>query len=84
VGLIEIVVIIVIGFVVGLIARFLTPGRDALGFILTTIVGIGGAFLATWVGQTLDWYQPGETAGFLGAIVGAIVILLLLRAVRRR
>jgi uncharacterized membrane protein YeaQ/YmgE (transglycosylase-associated protein family) len=83
-GLVEIIGTIVIGFIVGVIAKFITPGRDALGFILTTLVGIGGAFLATWAGQELGWYDPGETAGFLAAILGAIVILLLLRMVRRR
>lgn len=83
-GIVEILVTIVIGFVIGVIAKFITPGRDATGFILTTIVGIGGAFLATWVGHTFGWYEPGETASFLAAIVGAVVILLLLRTVRRR
>ena len=83
-GLVEIVGTIVIGFVVGVIAKFITPGRDALGFILTTLVGIGGAFLATWAGQEIGWYEPGETASFLAAVVGAVVILLLLRMVRRR
>jgi uncharacterized membrane protein YeaQ/YmgE (transglycosylase-associated protein family) len=83
-GLVEIIATIIIGFIVGVIAKFITPGRDALGFILTTIVGIGGAFLATWVGQEMGWYAPGETAGFIAAIVGAVVILLLLRLVRRR
>jgi uncharacterized membrane protein YeaQ/YmgE (transglycosylase-associated protein family) len=82
--IVEILVTIVIGFIVGLIAKFLTPGRDAMGFILTTVVGIGGAFLATWVGQTMGWYQHGETAGFIAAVVGAIAILLLLRVVRGR
>jgi len=75
--------IILIGFVVGLIAKFLTPGRDVGGFIITTLVGIGGAVLATWVGQTMGWYAQGEAAGFIGAVIGAIVLLLLLRVIRR-
>lgn len=83
-GLVQIVGTIVIGFIVGVIAKLITPGRHALGFILTTVVGVGGAFLATWAGQEMGWYEPGETAGFLAAVAGAIVILLLLRLVRRR
>ena len=75
--------IILIGFVVGLIAKLLTPGRDAMGFILTTLVGIGGSVLATWAGQTMGWYAPGQPAGFIGAVIGAIVLLLILRMIRR-
>jgi uncharacterized membrane protein YeaQ/YmgE (transglycosylase-associated protein family) len=75
--------IILIGFVVGLIAKFLTPGRDVGGFIITTLVGIGGSLLATWAGQTMGWYAPGQPAGFIAAVVGAIVLLLLLRLIRR-
>ena len=75
--------IILIGFVVGLIAKFLTPGRDVGGFIITTLVGIGGSLLATWAGQTMGWYAQGEPAGFIAAVVGAIVLLLLLRLIRR-
>lgn len=75
--------IILIGFVVGLIAKFLTPGRDVGGFIVTTLVGIGGSLLATWAGQTMGWYAPGQPAGFIAAVVGAIVLLLLLRVIRR-
>jgi uncharacterized membrane protein YeaQ/YmgE (transglycosylase-associated protein family) len=76
--------IILIGFVVGLIAKFLTPGRDVGGFIVTTLVGIGGSLLATWAGQTMGWYAPGQPAGFIAAVVGAVVLLLLLRLIRRR
>lgn len=75
--------IILIGFLVGLVAKFLTPGRDVGGFIITTLVGIGGAVLATWVGQTMGWYAPGQAAGFIGAVIGAIVLLLILRVIRR-
>ena len=75
--------IILIGFVVGLIAKFLTPGRDVGGFIITTLVGIGGSLLATWAGQTMGWYAPGQPAGFIAAVVGAVVLLLLLRVIRR-
>jgi len=75
--------IILIGFVVGLIAKLLTPGRDPKGFILTTLVGIGGSVLATWAGQTMGWYAPGQPAGFIGAVIGAVVLLLILRILRR-
>jgi uncharacterized membrane protein YeaQ/YmgE (transglycosylase-associated protein family) len=67
---------IIIGFVAGVIAKFIMPGdNEPSGFILTTILGIAGAFLATWLGQTLGWYGPNEGAGFIGAIVGAIIVL---------
>jgi len=77
------ILIIVIGFIVGLIAKFLTPGRDVGGFILTTLVGIGGSVLASWAGQTMGWYAPGQPAGFIAAVIGAVVLLLLLRVIRR-
>jgi uncharacterized membrane protein YeaQ/YmgE (transglycosylase-associated protein family) len=68
---------IIIGFVAGVIAKFLYPGKkyEPAGFILTTVLGIIGAFAATYLGQAVGWYQPGESAGFIGAIVGAIIIL---------
>lgn len=75
--------IILIGFLVGIVAKFLTPGRDVGGFIVTTLVGIGGSLLASWAGQTMGWYAPGQPAGFIAAVVGAIVLLLLLRVIRR-
>jgi len=74
---------ILIGFVVGLIARALKPGDDKLGVILTTLVGIGGALLATYAGQALGWYRAGQNAGFLGALIGAIVLLAILGALRK-
>jgi len=74
---------IIIGFFAGLIAKFLMPGRDPGGFLITIALGIGGAFFATWIGQTLGWYAPGQTAGFLGAIVGAILILVIYRVIKR-
>lgn len=68
---------IVIGFVAGVIAKFLMPGdNEPSGFILTTILGIVGAFVATYLGQTLGWYHPGEGAGLIGAVVGAIIVLV--------
>jgi len=72
----HIVGVVVIGFVAGIIARFLAPGaNNPAGFILTTLLGIAGAFLATAIGQAIGWYGPNEGAHFLGAIVGAFIIL---------
>ncbi len=75
---------IIIGFFAGLIAKFLMPGRDPKGFLITIVLGIGGAFLFTWIGQGLGWYAPGQTAGFFGAVVGAIIILVLYRLIAGR
>lgn len=80
-----IVLIIVIGFVAGLVARLIMPGpNNPSGFILTTILGIAGAFLATYLGQAIGWYDAGQSAGFIGAIVGAVIILAIYGAVARR
>jgi uncharacterized membrane protein YeaQ/YmgE (transglycosylase-associated protein family) len=68
--------IIVIGFVAGVIARFLAPGpNNPQGFILTTVIGIVGAFLATFIGQAVGWYRLDQGAGIIGAVVGAVVVL---------
>lgn len=67
---------IIIGFLAGIIAKFIMPGdNEPSGFILTTILGIVGAFVATYLGQALGWYRPGEGAGLVGAVVGAIIVL---------
>lgn len=69
---------IIIGFVAGVIAKFIMPGdREPSGFILTTILGIVGAFVASYLGQAIGWYRAGEGAGFIGAIVGAVVVLFI-------
>jgi len=76
---------ILIGFVAGIIAKFIMPGNnEPSGFILTTILGIVGAFVASFLGQALGWYQPGEGAGLIGAVVGAIIVLAIWGAVARR
>ncbi len=75
---------IVIGFIVGVIAKLITPGDPKpRGFILTTVLGIVGALLATWLGQQIGLFQPGENAGFFGALVGAIIVLLVWRQLAR-
>jgi uncharacterized membrane protein YeaQ/YmgE (transglycosylase-associated protein family) len=70
---------IIIGFVAGLIAKFLMPGRDPGGFIITTLLGIAGALVATWLGQSVGWYRAGEGAGLIGAVVGAVIVLVIYR-----
>ena len=76
---------IIIGFVAGLIAKFLHPGpNEPSGFILTTILGIIGAFVATYLGQAVGWYRAGEGAGLIGAVVGAIIILVIWSLVSRK
>jgi uncharacterized membrane protein YeaQ/YmgE (transglycosylase-associated protein family) len=76
---------IIIGFVAGIIAKFVTPGdTEPSGFILTTLLGVVGAFVATWLGQSLGWYTAGQGAGLVGAVVGAVIILLIWGAVSRR
>ena len=80
----SIIITIIIGLLAGLVAKFLMPGRDPGGFIITILLGIGGAFLATWLGQSIGWYRPGESAGFIGAVVGAVLILLIYRMIASR
>jgi uncharacterized membrane protein YeaQ/YmgE (transglycosylase-associated protein family) len=77
---------ILIGFLAGVIAKFIMPGdnNEPSGFIMTTILGIVGAFVASYLGQALGWYSPGEGAGLVGAVVGAIIILLIYGLVTRR
>jgi uncharacterized membrane protein YeaQ/YmgE (transglycosylase-associated protein family) len=77
---------IIIGFVAGVIAKFLHPGNnyEPTGFIWTTLLGIIGAFVATYLGQAVGWYKAGEGAGFMGAIVGAIIILIVWRFIAPR
>jgi uncharacterized membrane protein YeaQ/YmgE (transglycosylase-associated protein family) len=74
---------LVIGLVAGIIAKLLMPGKDSGGFIITILLGIAGAFLATYLGQAVGWYQAGQQAGFIGAVVGAVIILIIYRLVRR-
>lgn len=74
----QIIWTIIIGFVAGIVAKLITPGRnEPSGFILTTLLGIGGAFVATYLGQAIGWYRADEGAGFIGAVVGAIVVLVI-------
>ncbi|ROM92165.1 MULTISPECIES: GlsB/YeaQ/YmgE family stress response membrane protein [Pseudomonas] len=74
---------IFIGLIVGLLARFLKPGDDSMGWIMTILLGIGGSLAATYGGQALHIYEPGQAAGFLGALVGAIVLLVIYGLIKK-
>jgi uncharacterized membrane protein YeaQ/YmgE (transglycosylase-associated protein family) len=74
---------ILIGFVVGLLAKMLTPGRDPTGFFITAAIGIAGSLLATFGGQALGLYRAGEPAGFVGSLIGAIILLVIYHLIRR-
>ena len=80
----SILYIILIGFIAGLVARALMPGRQRLGIIMTTLLGVGGAVVATYGGQALGLYQRGEAARFIGAVIGAIVLLAVAEFVKKR
>ncbi|MGB7102651.1 MAG: GlsB/YeaQ/YmgE family stress response membrane protein [Xanthobacteraceae bacterium] len=74
--MVGIIWIIVIGLVAGIVARLLSPGpNNPSGFILTAVLGIAGAFLATFIGQMIGWYRPDQGAGIIGATVGAVIVL---------
>jgi uncharacterized membrane protein YeaQ/YmgE (transglycosylase-associated protein family) len=75
---------IIIGLLAGIVAKLLMPGRDPGGFIVTTLLGIAGAFVATYLGQAVGWYRADEGAGFIGAVVGAIVILAIYHMIASR
>ena len=74
---------VIIGFIVGLLARWLHPGDDKMGIVLTTVLGIAGAFAATYGGQALHLYGPDQNAGFIGALIGAIVLLVVVGLIRK-
>ena len=75
---------IVIGFVVGLVARALKPGNDSLGIVMTSILGIVGAYAASFVGKTMGWYAEGEAAGFIAAVIGAVVLLFIVGMIKKK
>ena len=75
---------IIIGFIVGLVAKFLMPGRDPGGFIITALLGIVGALVATFLGQAMGIYAAGQSAGFIASVIGAIIVLLIYHMVRGR
>lgn len=73
---------LVIGLIVGIVAKFLTPGRDPQGCLVTMLLGVVGAMLAGFIGRSMGWYQEGEKVGFIAAVGGAILILLIYRLIR--
>jgi uncharacterized membrane protein YeaQ/YmgE (transglycosylase-associated protein family) len=75
---------LIIGLVVGAIAKFIMPGRDPGGFIVTILLGIAGALVAGWIGRALNWYAEGQPAGFIASVIGAILLLLIYRMIRGR
>jgi len=77
----EILWTLVIGLVVGAIAKLLTPGKDPGGCIITILIGIAGAFIAGYLGRAVGWYQPGQPAGFIASVIGAMVLLLIYRLI---
>jgi uncharacterized membrane protein YeaQ/YmgE (transglycosylase-associated protein family) len=75
---------ILVGLLVGVVAKFLMPGRDPGGAVVTILLGIGGSVVAGFLGRSIGWYADGEPAGFIASVLGAIVLLLAYRALRRR
>ena len=75
---------IIIGFIAGAVAKLVMPGKDPGGFIITIALGVAGALLATFLGRLIGWYQQGESAGFIAAIVGAVILLVLYRLFKKK
>jgi uncharacterized membrane protein YeaQ/YmgE (transglycosylase-associated protein family) len=75
---------LLIGLVIGAVAKFLMPGQDPGGIIVTMLIGIAGSFVATYIGQVLGWYQPGQSAGFIMSVLGAILLLGIYQLIRRK
>lgn len=75
---------VIVGFLVGIVAKLINPGKENMGFIMTTLLGIGGSVVATFIGQALGLYKAGSTAGFIGAVIGAIILLVVYGALRKR
>ncbi len=68
---------IIVGFIVGVVAKLVHPGRENMGFIMTTLLGIGGSLIAGYIGQAIGWYQAGQGAGFVASVIGAVVLLFI-------
>jgi uncharacterized membrane protein YeaQ/YmgE (transglycosylase-associated protein family) len=74
----------IIGLIVGALAKLIMPGRDPGGIIVTMLLGIAGALLAGWIGQAVGWYRPGQSAGFIASLIGALILLAIYHFFRRR
>lgn len=79
-----IIIMIIVGFIVGLIARAIMPGKQSMGFILTTILGIVGSVVAGFLGRSLGWYNDGDPVGWIASVVGALIVLFIAGMVMRR
>jgi len=66
---------VIVGFIVGVVAKFIFPGRESMGFVTTSLLGIGGSLAASFLGKLVGWYEPGQGAGFIGATLGALLLL---------
>lgn len=76
--------VVLIGLVVGAVAKLLMPGKDPGGFIVTALLGIAGSLVGTWLGRVVGWYREGQSAGFIMSVIGAVILLAIYHAVRRR
>jgi uncharacterized membrane protein YeaQ/YmgE (transglycosylase-associated protein family) len=76
--------VVIIGFVAGAVAKLIMPGKDPGGFLITIVIGIVGALLATFLGRLVGWYKPGESAGFIAAILGAVILLVIYRLIKKK
>ena len=76
--------VLLIGLVIGAVAKFLMPGKDPGGFVVTMLIGIAGSLVATWLGRAAGWYQEGQSAGFIMSVVGAILLLAVYHVIRRK
>jgi len=76
--------VILIGLIVGALAKLIVPGKDPGGFIITILLGIAGSVVGTWIGRAVGWYQPGQSAGFIMSLIGAVVLLGIYHMFRRR
>ena len=83
-NVVHIIGTIIIGLLAGVVAKLITPGRDPGGFIITTLLGIVGAFVTTYLGQAIGWYRADEAASFIGAVIGAVTLLVICHLIRGR
>lgn len=79
-----IIVTIIIGLIIGIVAKLIMPGKDPGGFIITALLGIAGSFVGSYLGQFIGLYQPGQPAGFIMSVIGALILLVLYHLIRRR
>jgi uncharacterized membrane protein YeaQ/YmgE (transglycosylase-associated protein family) len=80
----NIIIMVIVGFVVGLIARALMPGDQSMGIIMTSILGIVGAIVAGFLGESMGWYAPGEPVGWIGSVIGAVIVLFVVGIISKK